>query len=80
MFSPLHIFFGESAPASPADWQLLSSELDVDFDVMVLAFCVPRVLAAFHESTPSVFSDVPFLLLSFAFERHQPRAERDGLK
>jgi hypothetical protein len=54
MSSPLHLIVGESGPASPADWQPLSSEKNVDFDIVLFAFFMPRVSAMFHRHEPPV--------------------------
>jgi len=54
MFSPFYVLVGESGPASSADGQSFSFEENVDFDVVALAFFVPRVLAVFHQFNPPV--------------------------
>jgi hypothetical protein len=78
-FSPLYVLLGQSSPAASADWQLLSFELYVNFDVMILAFFTPWILATFHENTPCIQTRA-VLLLSLPSERHWPIAERDELK
>jgi len=70
MFSPLEVSVCQLTPASPANWQSLSFQENVDFNVIVLAFTIPRVLTTFHESTSSASGHSLFLLLSFALKQH----------
>lgn len=45
IFSPFDVFVCDFAPAVAADGQDFVSVVDVDFDVGVVAFSVPGVLA-----------------------------------
>lgn len=72
--SPLQVFVCQFAPALPADWLSLSSENDVDFNIVVVAFTVPRILTPFHNREPPLPRCNPtrqcFLLLKPARKRH----------
>jgi hypothetical protein len=47
VFSPFYFFVGDLAPAAAADRQCLVLVVNVEFDVAVSAFAVPRVFARF---------------------------------
>jgi hypothetical protein len=65
--SPLHFPVGDSAPASPANGQSVSLDLNVHFDVTAPAFLVPRVSAFFHFSQLQI-SDLSWNIIIFVFK------------
>ena len=58
IFSPFPVLVCHSSPTSSADGAFFSSEEDVEFDLVVLALIVPRVLAVFHVCESPVMSYV----------------------
>ncbi len=48
IFSPFNFFFRYLSPTTPAYRSLLSFEENVNFNVFVPTFCIPRVVTAFH--------------------------------
>jgi len=48
--SPFQVFFGDFAPATPTNWELIALEDYVDLYVLVSAFLVPRVSTTLHEA------------------------------
>jgi hypothetical protein len=48
-FLPFYVVFGDCAPAVSAYGQALVSVVDVNFDIRVFAFSVPRVFAVFNQ-------------------------------
>jgi hypothetical protein len=52
--SPLHIFVSYSTPTTPADRQSLSLELNVNFNIAVPTYTLPRIPATLHNLEPPV--------------------------
>ena len=80
IFSPLHIFISQSTPASPANWQSLSSEKDVNLNVTAFTFSVPRIFTTLHQREPPLTRRNPnprhFLLLKLSLKQHHRNRER----
>jgi hypothetical protein len=54
--SPFNVFFSQAAPALSANWQFLSFEKNVQFDVLALALVIPRILTTLQaDQSPSSF-------------------------
>jgi len=67
--SPLLILFCQFAPALLADWFSFSSENDVQFNIVVFAFPVPRVLTSFHNREPPLLKAIQCIVFC-AFKAH----------
>jgi hypothetical protein len=54
MLSPLQVLLGYSPPTPSADRQLLSFELDVNFNIAALTVIMPWISTTFHKCKPPV--------------------------
>jgi len=58
VFSPLYVFIGDLAPATAANWEGFVLEVDVKFNVPVVALAVPRIPTSFsHFCSHLTFCD-----------------------
>ena len=56
-FLPFNVVFCDGAPAVSAYGEALVFVIDVDFDVCVFAFSVPRIFAVFNQFTSWAFHE-----------------------